>query len=101
MSPPSSSSSSSSPSFPLSSLSVVFSVSNPNFTEAEYLRNDLWFGKTEGLCLVGVVDGSRVSRNSFLLVRGASEGGGLNANEILLVIKGGCRAIRGSIRLKR
>ena len=64
------------------------------------MRDDAWFGKTEWLGLVGVVDVSRVSRNSFLLVRGGSEGGGLNTNEILLVIKGRCRAMRGSILSK-
>ena len=61
------------------------------------MRDDAWFGKTEWLGLVGVVDVSRVSRNSFLLVRGGSEGGGLNTNEILLVIKGRCQAMRGSM----
>ena len=61
------------------------------------MRDGAWFGKTEWLGLVGVVDVSRVSWNSFLLVRGGSEGGGLNTKEILLVIKGRCRAMRGSM----
>ena len=61
------------------------------------------FGKMGVLGLLGaiVVNGlSRVSRNSFLLVRGGSEGDGLNENGILLVIKGRCRAMRGSILSK-